>query len=341
MCKLEFAETSGVSTLGVNDATALKGADIGVAMGRKGTDVAKEAADVVLADDDFRTITMAIAEGKGIFFNIRCFLAFQLSTSFAALTMASIATGLGLPSPLNAMQILWINIIMDGPPAQSLGVEPVEDRILRAKPRKADDPIVTRALLLRAATSAALIVFLTLKVFANELDDGKVTRRDTTMTFMTFVNCDLLNAYVCRSSDRCFYEMSFFGNGAFLWAVGGSVLGQLLVIYFPPLQEVFQTEALSFHDLVYIILLSSNVLWLDTLRKIFFSNLFSDAFVASPHAAKKNDPPVAASFRKWTKLGHSKGGKSYGIPKTLSWLNLRKNSLQRKETAKSKSVMAL
>ena len=304
-------------------------------MGRKGTDVAKEAADVVLADDDFRTITMAIAEGKGIFFNIRCFLAFQLSTSFAALTMASIATGLGLPSPLNAMQILWINIIMDGPPAQSLGVEPVEDRILRAKPRRADDPIVTRALLLRAVTSAALIVFLTLKVFSNELDDGKVTRRDTTMTFMTFVNCDLLNAYVCRSSDRCFYEMDFSGNVAFLWAVGGSVLGQLLVIYFQPLQEVFQTEALSIYDLGYIILLSSNVLWLDTLRKKFFNHLFADGYVPSPNAA------IATGFRKFNKLGRSKADKSYGIGRTLSWFNLRKNPMQRKETAKSKSVMAL
>jgi Ca2+-transporting ATPase len=157
---------------GVNDATALKGADIGIAMGRSGTDVAKEAADVILADDDFSTICNAIAEGKGIFFNIRNFLSFQLSTSFAALTMASVATACGLPSPLNAMQILWINIIMDGPPAQSLGVEPVDEKILRAQPRKADDAIVTQALLARAVTSALLIVYLTLKVFANELGES-------------------------------------------------------------------------------------------------------------------------------------------------------------------------
>ena len=295
-------------------------------MGKNGTDVAKEAADVVLADDDFRTITMAIAEGKGIFFNIRCFLAFQLSTSFAALTMASVATALGMPSPLNAMQILWINIIMDGPPAQSLGVEPCHPRILRAKPRKADDPIVTRALLLRAISSAALIVVGTLYVFAHELEDGKPSRRDTTMTFMTFVNFDLFNAYACRSADRCFYELDPFGNPVFLWAVGGSVVGQLLLIFFPPLQEIFQTEALSFNDLAYIICLSSSVLWLDTARKVLCRRLFSDGYNPSPRTIRTGP---RRKRMQWLGVGGLDGGKEQQAPSM--WTS----------TSKSKTLLAL
>ncbi len=165
---------------------------------------------------------------------------------------------------------------MDGPPAQSLGVEPVDDKILKARPRKATDPLLTKALLLRAVTSAMLIVFVTLRVFASEMDDGSITRRDTTMTFMTFVNCDLFNAYACRSSDRCFYEIKLSDNPTFALAVGGSILGQLAVIYFKPLQEIFQTESLSLSDLFRVLMLSSSMLVLDTIRKKFFARTFSD-----------------------------------------------------------------
>merc|ERR1712029_624312 len=128
---------------------------------------------------------------------------------------------------------------------------------------------------------AALIVYLTLKVFSNELDDGHVTRRDTTMTFMTFVNCDLFNAYACRSSHRPFYELTLCSNPTFIYAIVGSILGQLAVIYFPPLQEVFQTEALGFFDLFYIIFLSSSVLMLDTLRKKFCVFCFCDSYIGN------------------------------------------------------------
>jgi len=97
------------------------------------------------------------------------------------------------------------------------------------------------------------------------------------MTFMTFVNCDLFNAYACRSSDRCFYELNFFSNPAFLWAICFSFVGQLLVVYFGPLQEVFQTEALQLSDLLYVMVLSSCVLMLDTLRKKYFSSSCVDS----------------------------------------------------------------
>merc|ERR1712183_19366 len=158
---------------------------------------------------------------------------------------------------------------MGGPPAQSLGLEPVDEEILESKPRKPSDPVVSKDLLFRAVTSAILIVFLTLKVFIQELQDGRVTRRVTTMTFITFVNCDLFNAYSCRSSERYFYELNLFSNPAFLWAVLGSVIGQLAVIYFPPLQDIFHTETLSLKDIIYILYLSTSILLLDTIRKKF------------------------------------------------------------------------
>ena len=259
----------GMTGDGVNDAVALRSADIGISVGT-GTDVSKEAADMILVDDDFSVVLSAIEEGKSIFYNIRNFVRFQLSTSIAALSLIAVCTVTKLPNPLNAMQILWINIIMDGPPAQSLGVEPVDHDVIKQPPRKVKDPIITQNLIISILISATIIVTGTLWVFWRELSDNKITPRDTTMTFTCFVFFDMFNALSCRSQTKSVFQIGLFTNKMFVVAVGGSIVGQLLVVYFPPLQAVFQTEALYLSDFLFLIVLTSSVCIVSEIRKCIF-----------------------------------------------------------------------
>ncbi|KAJ5101515.1 Calcium-transporting ATPase 1 [Penicillium alfredii] len=269
---------------GVNDAPALKKADIGISMGRLGTDVAKEAADMILTDDDFSTILRAIEQGKGIFYNIQNFITFQLSTSVAALSLVLLSTTLGFKNPLNAMQILWINILMDGPPAQSLGVEPVDPLIMNRPPRPKTARVLTRPLIQRVLTSAMIIMLGTLAIYVHEMGDmddsqplGKrsrvVTAHDTTMTFTCFVLFDMFNALTCRSEGKSVLrgELPLFGNKMFNYAVLGSLAGQACVIYLPFLQRIFQTEPLSLGSLFKLLCIASSVFWVDEGRKYLFS----------------------------------------------------------------------
>ncbi|XP_048526584.1 calcium-transporting ATPase type 2C member 1 isoform X2 [Dendroctonus ponderosae] len=259
----------GMTGDGVNDGVALKKADIGIAMGKNGTDVCKEAADMILVDDDFYTIIAAIEEGKSIFHNIRNFVGFQLSTSIAALALVALATIMDIPNPLNAMQILWINILMDGPPAQSLGVEPVSDDVVKQKSRDTKEPMITKKLILNVLLSATFIVAGTLWVFNKEMTADGVTARDTTMTFTCFVFFDMWNALSYRSQTKSVFQIGLFSNTFFLVAVGACVLGQLLVVYVPPLQGVFQTEALTALDMAFLVGLSSSVWVFSEFKKLF------------------------------------------------------------------------
>ncbi|KAG1781830.1 hypothetical protein EV702DRAFT_1067129 [Suillus placidus] len=261
---------------GVNDAPALKMADIGVSMGKSGTDVAKEAADAILVDDNFSTILPAVEEGKSIFHNIQNFLSFQLSTAAAALTLITISTLFGFSNPLNAMQILFINILMDGPPSQSLGVDPVDPAVMRRPPRKKNEPIITKRLLYRVLFSAATIVCGTSFIYTTALGDDLVSRREQTMTFTCFVFLDLVSAVQNRGLG-----CGLIQNKMLVTTVSMSFLAQLALVYVPFMQAIFQTESLGGKDILTILLIAATSFVLHEGRRRFERAVQSDETYAN------------------------------------------------------------
>lgn len=242
---------------GVNDAPALKKASIGVAMG-SGTDVAKESADMIIQDDNFTTIINAIKEGRTIFDNLKRFLKFQLSTNIGAIITITIGSLLPIPAPLNPIQILWINIIMDGPPAQSLGLEGPERNIMERKPEKGD--LIDKNDLIKITISGIVMAIGTLALFYWELiatggpiSSATTNKKAATVAFTVFVMFQLFNALnnKAKSDEK---------NNVFWIAILISFVLQILVIYMSPLQEIFRTTAIGFFDWILIFIVAAMIL---------------------------------------------------------------------------------
>jgi Ca2+-transporting ATPase len=252
---------------GVNDAPALKHATIGIAMGERGTEVAREAAEIVLLDDSFATIVDAVHEGRRVFDDIRKFIRYTLTSNSGEIWVLMLAPFLGLPIPLLPLHILWINLVTDGLPGLALSAEPAERDVMQRPPRPAEEGIFSTEMVAHIFWIGLAIGGLTLGIQAWAI--ARDAAHWQTMVFTVLVVSQLFHSMAIRSERESLFAIGLFSNPALLLAIMGTIAAQLLVIYLPPLNAIFGTAPLSAMELGVCFGLGAVVLLLVEVDKLF------------------------------------------------------------------------